>query len=140
MNRPGERTDGENLEPIERLLERFRPVGPPARLRARALAAAESVLTERRPRRIGVYVWRAAVAAGLIVAVCLNLAAERISTSTLEQVGIGPAIWTQQTEQIAQMLDGEGSGGRYLAMALQAGPLGDSPLLPRAGLDAEKPY
>ncbi|NQU76771.1 MAG: hypothetical protein HQ546_10715, partial [Planctomycetes bacterium] len=81
---------------------------------------------ERRPRRIAVYLWRSAVAAGLIAAVWLNTEAERVSSLTVGRIGIGPASWTRQEEQLAEELNGDGWGRRYLAMALRAGPLDGS--------------
>jgi len=139
MNAHRERTEDKGVDPIERLLEQFRPVGAPPDLRERVLAVASLASLERRPRRIAVWLWRAAVAAGLIAAVCLNLVGEGISTRTAEQIGIGPASWTRQEEKIAEELDGEGWGRRYLAMALRAGPLRGSPDVSWAA-DADKPY
>jgi len=136
MNDPDSTTDGD----LERLLERFSPVGPPAGLRQRVLAVARSAPAAHRPRRFAVSVWRAAVAAGFMAAVCLTLAADRISTRTAGQIGIGPAVWTQQEEEIAQMLDGDGCGRRYVAMALRAGPLGDRLVLASPETDAKTPY
>lgn len=110
------------LEDMQRLLERFRPVGPPAELRARALAV-QSAYSEHRPGRIALYIWRASVAAGLVAAIWLHLAADDVSARLAGQIGIGPAVWTQEEERVAQMLDGDGWGRRYLATALRAGPL-----------------
>ena len=125
----------DDLEQIERLLQRFRPVGLPASLRKRALAEVRPVLPDRAPRRVALCAWRAAVAAGVILAVCLNMEAERISSRTAGQVGIGPAIWTRQAEEAAQMFDGESGGRQYLAMALIAGPLRNSLAQCPAGLE-----
>jgi hypothetical protein len=140
MSGPDQRTDDPELEMIERLLEGFRPIGPAGELRERVLTAASSAFVERRPWRIRVYVWRGAVAAGLIAAVCLNVAAEKISTRMVGQIGIGPAVWTQEDEETARLLDGEGWGRRYLAMALRAGPLRESVVLPSGELDTKKFY
>jgi hypothetical protein len=140
MSGPDPRTDDPELEGIERLLGRFRPIGPPGELRERLVRAASSAFVERRRWRMRVYVWRGAVAAGLIAAVCLNVAAERISTRMVGQIGIGPAVWTQEDEQTAQLLDGEGWGRRYLAMGLRAGPLRESVVLPSGELDTKTFY
>ena len=116
--------DNHGNDPVEHLLNRFRPKGPPAVMRQRVLSGAAAVGTNTRPHRTAVALWRSAVAAGLLLALLLNLQAERISTGIADRTGIGPAVWTQDEEQVASVLNGEGWGRRYLATALRAGPLG----------------
>jgi hypothetical protein len=133
-------SDDPELELIQRLLDRFRPVGPAAELRERVVRAASSASVARRRWRIRVCAWRGAVAAGLVAAACLHMAAERISTRMVGQIGIGPAVWTQEDEQTAHLLDGAGWGRRYLATALRAGPLRASVVLPSGELDTKEFY
>ena len=129
MNERDDQKDLGALAPMERVLERFQPVGPPAGLRARVLDAAVAATLRRSRGRAAVAIWRSAVAAGLVAALWLNLAANQISGRLAGQVGLGPAVWTQQAEEAAQLLDGDGWGRQYVAMALLAGPLGRSPTM-----------
>jgi hypothetical protein len=79
-------------------------------------------------RRAALYIWRSAVAAGIVAMILLNHAADRISARTAGQVGVGPAVWTKDCERTAQMLDSQGWGRRYLALGLMAGPFrGETP-------------
>ncbi len=123
MNEHEDQADSAALGPLERLLERFEVVGPPVALRQRVLDAAVGAGQGVGRRRVALWAWRAAVAAGLAAAVWLNLAGDRIATQLAGRVGIGAAVWTEQAEQAAELLDGEGWGRRYLALALRAGPL-----------------
>ena len=132
MNIHGENTHDEGVDPVQHLLQRFKPVGPPTELRKRILSEISFVTAKRRPLRVAVYVWRAAVAAGLIAAVWLNTEAEGVSARIFGRIGIGPAVWTRHDEQIAHDLNGEGRGRLYLAMALRSGPLSGSTEIPSA--------
>ncbi len=123
MNERDEPMDLDSPTPAERLLGRFRPVGPPPELRQRVLGLASLAGQERHRGRWALWLWRAAVAAGFLVAVGLNLSAERISQRIAARVGAGPVVWTPQAEEAAELLDGQGAGRRYLAMVLRAGPL-----------------
>lgn len=100
---------------IEVMLTRYRPTGPPAGLRDRVLRSTGS----RRSR------W--AMAAGLVIAamlvlsVGLDLAARRMMQETAAALGAGRIEWTPEAEEIARMLNGDGEGRRYIALALAAG-------------------
>jgi len=99
---------------IEALLGRYRPVGPPAELRARVLASA----TPRRSRW-SVAGWLA-VAAMLIVSLGLDLAADSITDRTVAMLGSTVVEWTPEAEETANLINGDGWGRRYLALALAA--------------------
>ena len=115
---------------IEALLARYRPVGPPAELRARVLESAE-------PRRSR---WASAgwlsVAAMLVLSLGLELAADRMRGQTAAMLGVGLIHWTAEAEDAAQMLNGEGSGRRYLTLALAAGGARPDPFPPQVPLAA----
>jgi hypothetical protein len=121
MNERDDQTDSAALAAVERAMERFRPIGPPAALRQRVLDATPTERLAVPRRRIAIWVWRSAVAAGLVAAVWLNLTGDRIAAQVASQVGVGPPVWTQQAEEAAELLDGQGTGRQYLAMALRAG-------------------
>jgi len=140
MTKADDSADLGRLEGVERVLERFRPAGPPAELRARILAAAPGAAQQRPRRRLAVWLWRAGVAAGLLAAVSLSLAADHISTRIAAQIGTGPPVWTQNAEQAAQLLDGDGWGRQYLAAALRAGPLRPGPAWPATGIKDDMLY
>lgn len=123
MTEQDHRMDFSALAPLEELLEGFRPVSPPAALRQRVLEAALAVSRAGSRRRVALGIWRAAVAAGLVAAIWLNVASDRIASRVAGQVGAGPPVWTQQAEEAAQLLDGQGWGRQYVAMGLMAGPL-----------------
>ena len=123
MTRPDDPTELESFESVEHLLERFRPAQAPAALRARVLAAASAAARQWPRHGMGIILWRSAVAAGIVAAVWLNLAGEHMAAQVAGQVGVGPAVWTSQAEEAAELLEGQGAGRRYLAMALRAGPL-----------------
>jgi hypothetical protein len=127
MNEHEDQANFAAAAPVERVLDRFRPIGPPPALRQRVLDAALAGPHAAPPRRIALWVWRSAVAAGLVAAVWLSLAGDRIAAQVAGQVGVGPPVWTPQAEETAELLDGQGAGRRYLAMLLQAGPLQPQP-------------
>lgn len=99
---------------IEALLTRYRPVGPPAELRTRAL----QVAVPHRARWTGAVGW--AIAASLILSVGLNFAADRLTQDTIQVLGIGQTEWTPQSEQYALLLGSERTSREYVALALTA--------------------
>ncbi len=101
---------------IEQALLRFRPAGPPGSLRDRVLAAARAPLPARGSWRITAF-W-GALAAMLLIAVCLNFAAGSITRSVTSQVGVGPARWTPQAEEAAAILGGGRAARQYVALGL----------------------
>ena len=105
---------------IEQLLLRFRPIGPPASLRERTLSEARLGLQSKSTRIWAVLAFRTAVAAALILAAALSLAAQRTMTKVAANVGMGPAVWTEQAEEAAEMLNGGEWGRRYIALGLVA--------------------
>ncbi len=98
---------------IERMLLRYRPPAPPAALKARVLRACRQ--RRRWPAALG---W-AAAAAVVIVGLALWAATDRVVAETAAMVAV-PAPWTADAELAARMLDGDGSGRRYVAVALAA--------------------
>jgi len=105
---------------IEQALLRFRPAGPPPGLRSRVLTAAAALPLATTSWRTTTF-W-GALAAMLLVAVCLNLAADRITRSVANQVGIGPARWTAQAEEAVEILGGGPAARRYVALGLESDP------------------
>ncbi len=102
---------------VEQVLRRFRPAGVPVSLRGRVLWQVS--IRDTPPQRMwAAWGFRAAVAAALIVSVCLNFAADRVGTSTAASIGVGPVIWTEDAEEAARMLDGNDWGRRYIALCL----------------------
>ncbi len=119
----------QNNNQIEQILLKYRPADPPETLRARVL----SLLERPAPPHHSSTVWffRAAVAAVLIFACGLNLAADAMTSDLLDSVGIGPAIWTEDAEEVARILDGNGWARRYIALGLMTRPnLGTFPQQP----------
>ncbi|MDY7011380.1 MAG: hypothetical protein SVV80_11620 [Planctomycetota bacterium] len=108
----------EHDEKIERILLRFRPADPPARLRQRVVP--EEYLPQRLRRTWLARLFRAAVAAVLVLSLCLNTVADGMATDAAASVGLGPAIWTKHAEHAAQMLNGDGWGRQYIALGLMA--------------------
>jgi hypothetical protein len=110
----------------EQLLLKFRPVGPPASLRGRVLSGEHpgSKSEPTQPRAWADVVFRTAVAAMLTLALGLGVAAERAMTETTVDIGVGPAVWTEQAEEAAEMLDGGTWGRRYITLALVASTRG----------------
>ena len=114
----------EQKSEIEQILLKFRPANPPESLRARVLSAVN--LTPAYARTWGAWAFWAAVAAMLIFACGLNFAAEATTNNIVDSIGLGPAIWTEQAEEMAKILDGNGWGRQYIALGLMAktGPVG----------------
>ena len=105
---------------IESLLGRYHPVDPPPALRQRALGAAEAY-----DRRL--HLWRtigwSVLAAMLILSVGLHWATLSIEQQTIAMLGSEPIQWSAQAEELAQLLNGQGAGRRYLALQLASGNL-----------------
>ena len=100
---------------MEELLRRYRPAGPADCLRERVLSA-------RPPRRSWwVVVGWSAAAAAIVISIGLNLAATRIDRDVASTLNWTTIRWTPQAEEMAQMLDGDGAGRRYLELCLAAG-------------------
>ena len=103
---------------LENLLKRFRPAGPPARLR-------ETILRLQTPpaspaRLWPIHLFRGAIAALLLLSVSLLYAAARLNQDTASRVGQGPPRWTAEAQQAADLL-GPGSASRdYIALCLVA--------------------
>ena len=99
---------------IEAQLLRYRPVGPPAGLRDRALRPVSPAGSRRRA------VWWLSVAAMLAISLGLHLATDRVSRQTAAILGAGQVRWTAEAEEMARMMDGDGWGREYVALALAA--------------------
>jgi hypothetical protein len=99
----------------ERLLMRYRPIGPPAALRARAWAAAA-------PRESG---WAtagwAAAAAAVFLSLALDAAAGQLRHDALQDVGRPALKWTPAAEEMAGMIGGGAAGRAYLSLTLAVG-------------------
>ncbi len=118
---------------IEAMLTRYRPTGPPANLRDRVLR-----LTGGRRSRWAMAVGLA-IAALLVLSLGLDLASRQMMQETALALGAGRIEWTPEAEEMAQMLNGDGEGRRYLALALAAGAPhreGFPPRMPR--IDASR--
>jgi len=118
---------------IEAMLTRYRPTGPPADLRDRVLRSTGG-RRSRWPMAAGL-----AVAAMLVLSLGLNLATRQMMQETALTLSAGRIEWTPEAEEIAQMLNGDGEGRRYLALALAAGAPhreGFPPQMP--GIDASR--
>lgn len=103
---------------IEQILRAYRPAGPPEGLRERALSSTQGGAEPARPWRV--WAFRAAVAATIVLSITLNVAADRTMRTVSAEIGIGPVRWTEDAEQVAQMLDGDAWGRRYIALGLMA--------------------
>jgi hypothetical protein len=99
---------------IEAVLGRYRPLGPPAGLRDRVVGSS-------RPRRsrLAVAAWLS-MAAALVLSVGLHLATERVMRQTAATLKTPQTQWTPEAEEAAELLNGQGSGRRYIAFALAA--------------------
>jgi hypothetical protein len=85
---------------IENLLQRYRPVGPPSTLRQKIVAALPV------ERHWPLYIFRAAIAATLLISVGLLYAADTLNRTNADRIGTGPVTWTPETQQryVAQLL------------------------------------
>lgn len=88
---------------IEDLLRRYRPVGPPAKLRERILG------TDRVPR---IWPWASAAAALLVSALTLHLAGRYEAASA--DLRLGPAAVVRVADDLTAVLGG-GAAARQLA-------------------------
>ena len=119
----------QNNDQIEQILLRYRPANPPATLRVRVLSLLERSALPHRNR--AVWFFRAAVAALLIFACGLNFAAAAMTDDLFDSIGLGPAIWTEDAEEVASILDDHGWARRYIALGLMTRPnLGTFPQQP----------
>ena len=109
-------------ERIERILKRYRPVGPPAELRVRVLTTSPTGPAGGRPWALG---WWSAVAASILLSFGLNRGAESVNRQTATMLGVGQVRWTPEAEEMARMLDGDGHGRYYVALCLAAGDFVD---------------
>ena len=120
------------LKTVEQLLQKYRPAGPPEGLRERVLSVSAQPAGSQATWRDRAFRW--AVAAAILVAVLLNVAAERTAREGMQNVGIGPARWTHDAEQIAQLMGGDERARRYIAAGLMAGPTKRPVPTPREGM------
>ena len=88
-------------DPVEQVLKKYRPAGPPAALRQRVLAGARASRAARRWRPSPFWL---AIAAMLVVAVGLHWATQDLSARTTRTIGIGPVEWNESAEQAADLL------------------------------------
>jgi hypothetical protein len=115
---------------IEALLARYRPAGPPDRLRGRVLT-----LAEPRVSRWWSGGW-AAVAAVLALSLGLHWTTQRQLHDTATLLREPSGTWTAEADEAAELINGHGAGRRYLALALAVGQVrpeaasGQSMLLP----------
>ncbi len=93
---------------IEALLRRYRPKGPPDRLRKKLFKPKHSFKT---------LVWRLSFAAAITLVIGLNFASYRLARQTADLIGVQP-LWTTQVEETAHALDGNGWAKKYLLLYL----------------------
>jgi len=106
---------------IENILQSFRPAGPPPGLREKILTSSLNV--DVHPVRFpwARYVFRAGIAASLLISFLLLHAANKLNRDSATVVGIGPPRWTAEAQQAADLIDPNGNAGRqYIALALRA--------------------
>lgn len=112
---------------IENLLQRYRPVDPPAALRQKILGS-RLVRSTPAPVRWPVYVFRSSVAAAIVFSFGLLHAANTLNQQTAVSVGMGLPKWTADAQQAADLIDPNGSAGRrYIALCLLADNARPSP-------------
>jgi len=116
---------------LENELRRFRPVGPPPELRDRILRRpAPAQLAAR--RWLG-WIYRASVAASLLLSFTLFRAADALNRDSAARVGMGPPRWTPEADQAADLLGGDPSARQYIALCLIAGNAPRPPANPTQG-------
>jgi hypothetical protein len=107
---------------VRQILLRYRMANLPLSLRQRALgglAVQPCVIASDNARYAWLrWLYRGAVAAMLLVALVLHQASERTNTEIMQSIGIGPAQWTQQVEEIAELVEPQGISRQYLASML----------------------
>jgi len=99
---------------IEEILQKYRLSGPPTVLKERIFSSRPSSIS--RTKIVG---WLA-VAAVLLVSIGLHWATIQMERQMGGMLEPGQ-IWSAEAEELAEMMDGEGTGRRYLAMRLAAG-------------------
>ena len=104
---------------MENLLQRFRPAGPPARLR-------EKILRQEIPpalpvRRWPIRLFRSAIAALLLLSFTLFYATDRMNQDSAASVGLGPPRWTAEAQQAADLIGPGLEARQYIAICLMAG-------------------
>ena len=99
---------------IENLLLKYRVSGPPMELKGRVFPSGRRVTL-----RWKVVGW-AAAAAVLVVSTGLHWATVRMERQMGGMLEPGQ-IWSAEAEELAQMMDGEEAGRRYLALRLAVG-------------------
>jgi hypothetical protein len=93
---------------IESLLRRYRPKGPPDRLRKKLFEPKRSFKT---------LFWRLSFAAAIALIIGLNIASSRLSRQTADLIGARP-LWTPQAEETAHALGDNGWAKQYLLFCL----------------------
>ena len=105
----------ENNQPIEDLLRRYRPMGPPSALRVRVLRPHKMPQHRLWSRFLG---WSAA--AMLVLSLGLQMAARSMTRETAEMLYGQCLQWAPAAQEVADLLDGDGRGRQYVAFALWA--------------------
>lgn len=105
---------------IEKMLKQYHPIGPAENLRRRVLATVSVQTTAKTSHTWPVCIFRAALAAMVLLALGLSHAAEQMNQTTAANVGIGPAPWTADAEQTARFIGGGPEGRQYIAWCLIA--------------------
>ena len=101
---------------IEELLLKYRVSGPPMEIKGRVFSSGR-----RATLRWKVVGWAAAAAVVvLLVSIGLQWATVRMERQMGGMLEPGQ-IWSAEAEELAQMMDGEGAGRRYLALRLAVG-------------------
>ena len=119
----------QNNDQIEQILLQYRPADPPATLRPRVLSLLERPVPGQRNR--AVWFFRAAVAAMLILSCGLNFAADAMNDDLLDSIGLGPAVWTEDAEELSKIIDDNDWARQYIALGLMTRPsLGTFPQQP----------
>ncbi|UCD30279.1 MAG: hypothetical protein JSV03_07370 [Planctomycetota bacterium] len=113
---------------IEEILTRYRPVGPPVRLRERIVQSVE-YRPSSWPKAVG---W--ALTAMLVLSIGLNIAAESITKQTINMLQVYQIEWTSEAQEAADLLNGDGWGRQYVALVLATSDYQSETYSPRVGL------
>ena len=105
----------ESGAPVEAMLKRHRPFGPPDDLRDRVIDRAA-----RRPRSCWAVTWWLSAAAILLVSFILQAAAVHECRQIAAMLGPDHNAWPPEAEAVVAMLGGDESARRYIAFALSA--------------------
>src|SRR4051812_19872035 len=103
---------------IEQTLLRYHPVAPPTSLREKILTPSPLAAPPRPTPRWPLYLFRAAIAATLLISFPLLHFADPLNQATVARAGLRPTLWTADAEQTAALLDAGPAGRRYLAFCL----------------------